>query len=288
MPEVVEGEKLVDTTPKKGWGDEDDEDDVIPPPETTFDEKTNMKTVKTYKRNEAGQLVMTQHKYLVHITRVPKAVIARREWVKFGHCAGLPKGKLESGVTDISQDDINLQLSFNAVKTEAPKEDKPLQNIECRICKKKGEHYTKNCPLASVMGSSNGPAGGDEEGADRPAAGGDEPKAGRYVLPVRRGMGTTDGEGGDGEGRDRAELPTVRVSNLSEFAGEVDLQELFKPFGPVQRVFIAKDKVTMESRGFGFVTFFNRADAARAIAKLDGYGYDHLILHLEWALPSKK
>ena len=37
-------------------------------------------------------------------------------------------------------------------------------------------------------------------------------------------------------------------------------------------------------RGFGFVTFYHREDAAKAIAKLDGHGYDHLILHLEWAL----
>jgi len=36
-------------------------------------------------------------------------------------------------------------------------------------------------------------------------------------------------------------------------------------------------------RGFAFVSFVRHDDAARAIAKLSGHGYDHLILHLEWA-----
>jgi len=37
------------------------------------------------------------------------------------------------------------------------------------------------------------------------------------------------------------------VSNLSENVLESDLQELFKPFGPIQRVFLAKDKVKTTS-----------------------------------------
>ena len=44
------------------------------------------------------------------------------------------------------------------------------------------------------------------------------------------------------------EAATLRVTNLSEEAGEVDLQELFRPFGPLQRVYLAKDKITNQSK----------------------------------------
>ena len=62
-------------------------------------------------------------------------------------------------------------------------------------------------------------------------------------------------------------------------------QDLFSPFGQVSRVYIAVDRETGESRGFGFVNFVYRADGQRAIDKLDGYGYDSLILRVEWAAP---
>ena len=42
----------------------------------------------------------------------------------------------------------------------------------------------------------------------------------------------------------------------------------------------------MQSRGFAFVSFVNKDDAAKAMEKLQGFGYDHLILKLEWARPN--
>jgi translation initiation factor 3 subunit G len=76
---------------------------------------------------------------------------------------------------------------------------------------------------------------------------------------------------------------TVRVSNLPEEATEADLQELFKPFGKVVRTFLAKDKTKQVSRGFAFVTFANKDDAQRAIWGVNDFGYNHLILKVEWA-----
>lgn len=40
----------------------------------------------------------------------------------------------------------------------------------------------------------------------------------------------------------------VRVTNLSEEATESDLRELFSHFGSIQRVFLAKDKRTQQSK----------------------------------------
>ncbi len=78
----------------------------------------------------------------------------------------------------------------------------------------------------------------------------------------------------------------IRVSNLSENTQENDLQELFKPFGHIARIYLAKDKVTGQCKGFAFINYYKKEDAAKAIATLNGYGYDHLILSVEWAKPS--
>jgi len=61
------------------------------------------------------------------------------------------------------------------------------------------------------------------------------------------------------------------------------LKELFRQFGPITRVHLPKDKWTQASRGFAFINFVYRDDAQNAINKIDGYGYDNLILRVEWA-----
>ena len=76
------------------------------------------------------------------------------------------------------------------------------------------------------------------------------------------------------------------MSNLSENTKDEDLQELFKPFGSIARIFLAKDKQTGQCKGFAFINYYKKEDAAKAIATLNGFGYDHLILNVEWAKPS--
>lgn len=109
------------------------------------------------------------------------------------------------------------------------------------------------------------------------------------------------------------------MTNLSEDTRETDLQELFRPFGSISRIYLAKDKNTGQSKvsaqllgnsfifnisasvvrldvigcvidkflfplqGFAFISFHRREDASRAIAGVSGFGYDHLILNVEWA-----
>lgn len=75
----------------------------------------------------------------------------------------------------------------------------------------------------------------------------------------------------------------MRVTNLSENARDSDLQELFGRIGEISRIFLSKDKNTGQSRGFAFVSYKRREDAERAIKTLNGYGYDHLILTVEWS-----
>jgi len=268
------------------WADETEEpeEEILPPPTITIEEGDKgdkIKVVVEYKKNDKGQTVKatTRYRIMVYRTLNDPQIAKRKQWKKFGMCKDAPPG-LEKGVTEVSPEDIPFVLgAAGSAKQEEVKEtDKPVLNIECRICKQKGDHYSAYCPMKDVYRAQ-----GVQQDEDAPVKD-DAGKPGVYKPPNKRGTG----EEGSKTVESRDELPTVRVSNLSEYAHENDLQELFKPFGPIQRVFIAKDKKTGESRGFGFVTFFNRGDAAKAISKLDGYGYDHLILHLEWALPSKK
>lgn len=86
----------------------------------------------------------------------------------------------------------------------------------------------------------------------------------------------------------RRDENSIRVSNLSEDTREQDLQELFRPFGPVTRIYVAINRETGEARGFAFVNMVSKEDGERAIAKLDGYGYDNLILRVEWAAPREE
>lgn len=104
----------------------------------------------------------------------------------------------------------------------------------------------------------------------------------RYVPPGQRGAtsGSTEREGTEN---------TLRVSNLSKATTEDDLQELFGRFGRIHRLSLPKtedkfgDKVP---RGFAYIAFVRRQDAEAAMESLQGYGYDHLIIKIEWAKPN--
>lgn len=63
---------------------------------------------------------------------------------------------------------------------------------------------------------------------------------------------------------------TLVCEKVSEFAEENDLREIFERFGRVTRVFLAKDRETGRAKGFAFISFLERSDAAKACEKIDG------------------
>lgn len=83
----------------------------------------------------------------------------------------------------------------------------------------------------------------------------------------------------------RDDATAIRINNLSDSTTESDLEELVRPFGPIQKLYLAKEKSTGLCKGFAYVHFKFRNDAAKAIANLNGHGYDHLILIAEWSKP---
>lgn len=83
--------------------------------------------------------------------------------------------------------------------------------------------------------------------------------------------------------RNRDDLPTLRVTNVSEDATDDDLRELFSRFGKVFRVYVGRDKETGIGKGYAFVSFEDRAVAERAMKRVHGMGYDNLILNCQWS-----
>lgn len=75
----------------------------------------------------------------------------------------------------------------------------------------------------------------------------------------------------------------MRNQQVSEYAEEQELRDMFERWGRVTRVFLAKDRDTQRAKGFAFVSFADRTDAAKACEKMDGFGYNNLILRVEFA-----
>lgn len=278
--------------PKLRWGEleEDDGEDLdflLPPRQVIGPDEDGIKRVIEYKFNENGNKVkmttITRVRRLAQ-ARLSKRAVERRSWPKFGDAVHEDVG---ARLTVVSTEEIFLERPrAPGSKAEEPKAGgDPLSQLTkggaalklCRTCGKKGDHWTSHCPYKDL-------AQQPEVFSDKPPtseAVPGAPSTGKYVPPVQRG-------GGDRVGSDmrrRNDENSVRVTNLSEDTREPDLLELFRPFGAVSRVYVALDKNTSVSRGFGFVNFVNREDAQRAINKLNGYGYDNLILRVEWATP---
>ena len=82
-------------------------------------------------------------------------------------------------------------------------------------------------------------------------------------------------------------MKNLFVGNMSFQTTESDLKALFEPFGQVARVHIAIDRETNRSRGFAFVEMPNDAEAAKAIAALDGKDVNGRNLKVNEARPKE-
>jgi len=179
--------------------------------------------------------------------------------------------------------------------------------VICRLCK--GDHFTAKCPYKdtlaglentgkltficlfrilipplsteAILAPDDDTPSGHENSAPAPSA---PSTGGKYVPPSMRGPAgaRAAGESMRGPGS-RDDLPTLRVTNISEETQENDLRELFGVFGRVARVYVGRDRETGAGKGFAFVSFEDRAVAQRAMEKVNGKGYDSLILSVQWS-----
>jgi translation initiation factor 3 subunit G len=256
----------------------------------------------------------------VHKEKVNPAVAERRSWAKFGLERGKPKGP-QPDTTSVGENiQFRPSRDWKSVQAEEAKNGGPKggapeersikeqlkdKKVKCRICS--GEHFTARCPYKDTMapvdaeGAAIDPLA-DDGGVPEKAEGGLGAGGSSYVPPHLRKGGAGAGERMGGK-YERDDLATLRVTNVSiyqgrsltngraklcrpqvsEMAEEQDLRDMFERFGRVTRVFLAKDRESGRAKGFAFISFVDRADAARACEKMDGWGYRHLILRVEFA-----
>ncbi|ROW02214.1 hypothetical protein VSDG_02449 [Cytospora chrysosperma] len=291
--------------PARDWADDDDNEEPTVnnaiPADETIQNRDGTKTVISYHLNDQGQTVKTTRRIrlITHREVVNPRVAERKKWAKFGLSASDPLGPV-SDTTSVGEN-IIFRPSANW-KQEAKDESKDPnaqsmkdklkdKKVKCRICN--GEHFTARCPYKETMapvgeaGTADVAAGmGDDVSAAVAAATGaaGAGKKGSYVPPaLRKGAGGGEGERMGGKFSDRDDLATLRVTNVSEMAEEQELRDMFERFGRVTRVFLAKDRDTGRAKGFAFISFADRTDAERACGKMDGYGFKHLILKVEFA-----
>jgi translation initiation factor 3 subunit G len=207
-------------------------------------------------------------------TRVPLRVETRKNLPRFGDA------KLgEENVTLSSRDFVSIEHPDDSINEDAddPTLAKTLANF---ISKQQERGMARDHDLDNVF-----------EESERAADGEAGPKTDRYVAPGARGGAAVSSAGDFGfGGKDKEGTEnTLRVSNLTKAVTEEDLRDLFERFGRIHRVSlprIEKDGVK-EPRGFAYIAFARNEDAAKALEQLQGHGYDHLILKLEWAKPNK-
>ncbi|XP_067932567.1 eukaryotic translation initiation factor 3 subunit G-like [Watersipora subatra] len=279
---------------KPSWADQVEEGDHLdlPPRCETFDKNTGTRVVTEYKIDDDGKKVKVVKTYKVETRKVSKSIAKRKAWKKFGEASSDPPGPNPSN-TICSVEEIYMQfVHTKEAAQEAESETDPLaalkgqqKMVQCRICK--GEHWTTKCPYKDTLVPLQESLNQGTEATPQNESSGAAGRTGgsdKYVPPsLRAGAGQRK----DGETMSRRDdLATIRVTNLSEDTREDDLQELFRPFGNISRIYLAKDKNTGASKGFAFINFHRKEDAARAIKGVSGFGYDHLILKVEWAKPS--
>ncbi|MEI7988930.1 MAG: RNA-binding protein [Chloroflexota bacterium] len=80
----------------------------------------------------------------------------------------------------------------------------------------------------------------------------------------------------------------IYVGNLPFDASEEEIRELFAAFGQVTTVTVIKDKMTGQSRGFGFVEMPDNGESQKAIDQLNGKDFKNRSLAVNPARPREE
>merc|ERR1712106_1264538 len=78
-------------------------------------------------------------------------------------------------------------------------------------------------------------------------------------------------------------MVSLKVDNLSYRTSTETLRRKFERYGEIGDCYVPRDRNTGDSRGFGFVRFFDKRDAADAVKAMDGYDLDGRDLRVDYA-----
>lgn len=252
------------------WVDEDEEEFETPIDKNGFKQRVKISL------NAKGQKIKTTTKIRVREvkTRTPQRVLDRRNLPLFGQAT-----LNNTNVTLISPDFVTIEHPDEQLTEDT--DDPAMGNSLISFILKQKERAIER---ENDMGMSSSSAPTDSPAEEGGAA------TGKYVAPnMSKSGGASMMMGGKS---DRDHESTLRVSNLTKRVTEDDLRELFSHYGRVFRVSLPRvekkddyGNIFKEPRGFAYIAFTSRQDAEIAMEKLQGHGYDHLILKLEWAKP---
>jgi len=272
------------------WADAE-EDDFAPESPTGKSQKTRLvsapdaqgvRTVVEYvERNGVNYKITKKVREKTVTSRVSEKAEERKNMPKFlDGCEKLDLNNVYM-LRQVAAEDVKIEPRKRADKNE--EEDKKILGDE----KKSVWSKFRKDPAADAEKKDD--AAEEDKPVDKLAAlqagGGNAP--GKYVPPSLRAGSSTLEDLRLQEQRDRDAL-TLRVTNLSEDVREGDLSDLFGQFGRIQRIFLAKNPETKLSKGFAFITYHTKADAENSIKRLNGHGYDNLVLRVEWAKPQQR
>lgn len=77
------------------------------------------------------------------------------------------------------------------------------------------------------------------------------------------------------------------VGNINWSASKEDLENVFSQYGELEEAILIKDE-NGRSKGFGFITYVNDADAEKATSELNGFEIDGRPLFVNEARPQEK
>eukprot|EP00924_Labyrinthula_sp_SR-Ha-C_P014918 augustus_masked-scaffold_9-processed-gene-2.11-mRNA-1 protein AED:0.27 eAED:0.28 QI:0/-1/0/1/-1/1/1/0/283 len=255
----------------EAWAE--DEEDQLPPTKVIGPDENGIKTVIEYKMKDNKKYkVVRKYKVEKVIKKIPTVVKERMAWAKnkFGQAAGESSGPNPSH-TSVELEDFYIDDPAMDEAAEEAKHQKMLQSLQQGINKRAISSKLADQGLKST-GLRRNP---DEIGVS--GAGG--LATGKYVIPASRGRG---------EGALQEEVTTLRLSNLVRDVTDDEIRALCSLYGMVKRVFLARDSVTKESKGFAYVSFSTRQQAEQALNALHGAGMHHMIINVEWAKPNKR
>jgi len=277
------------------WGDREFDEELD---NETEPDENGIKIVTEYRHDEDGKKIKVTKRVRTKKILIPEDIYLRRKarherWVKFGKCKGI-KGP-EVGITGRG-DEVFLVLGEEERKAAADRAQKKKDEQEMKRMFNELLAETKKAPIASGAAQSAANAAapvdnpriwkpthklGRESAA--PTAPAPTASGSGYVPPHKRGLG-----GGKPSYDDEEETSSLKVTNLSDDTDERTLHDMFQPFGQTKRIYLVRDQSTGVSRGFAFVSYYDRAQAERAKEHWTGRGHDHLIVNVEWAMPSNR